>query len=76
MDFAEADDAGQCLLRILSDRSINGRGLFVAPRKWAARGYLDLDLDDCPMDGLLAEISADQIVSAPVESGLFAFGNS
>ncbi|KAK5693023.1 hypothetical protein LTR97_010499 [Elasticomyces elasticus] len=71
VEFAEAEDACQCLLRLLSDRDINGRSLFVCPRKWAPHGYVDLDLDDYPGNDLLQEIQADQIKNAPVELGLF-----
>ncbi|KAK3620550.1 hypothetical protein LTR56_023332 [Elasticomyces elasticus] len=71
VEFAEVEDACQCLLRLLSDREINGRSLLVCPRKWAPRGYLDLDLDDYPGSDLLQEIQADQIKNAPVELGLF-----
>jgi hypothetical protein len=71
VQFATVEDAGQCLLRILSDQSINGRSLFIAARKWAPRGYLDLDLDEYPRNALLSEIQADQVKSSPVELGLF-----
>jgi hypothetical protein len=71
VQFATVEDAGQCLLRILSDSTVNGRSLFVSARKWAPRGYLDLDLDDYAGNALLQEIQADQIKSAPVELGLF-----
>lgn len=71
VDFAEASDAGNCLLRILSDTGVNGRSLFVCPRKWAPRGYMDLDLEDYSDNSLLQEIQADQVKSAPVELGLF-----
>ena len=57
------------LLRILSDSSINGRMLFLSPRKWAPKGYLDLDIDDYQSE-LLQEIQADQLKGAPVEEGL------
>ncbi|KAF8862465.1 NAD(P)-binding protein [Acephala macrosclerotiorum] len=42
-----------CLLRILSDRTINGKSLFVLPRKWAEEGYLDLDVDDYPGNAVI-----------------------
>lgn len=42
VEFAKAEDAGQCLLRDLGDININGRSLFVSGRKWASNGYLDL----------------------------------
>ncbi|KAK7177476.1 short chain dehydrogenase reductase family oxidoreductase [Paraphaeosphaeria sporulosa] len=69
--IAVAEDAGQALLRLLSDASINGRMLFIAPRKWAARGYVDLDIDEYPIAPLLNEIQEDQIKPAPVSLGLF-----
>jgi hypothetical protein len=71
VEFAEATDAGDCLLRILSYRTINGRSFFICPRKWAPRGYMDLDLEDYTGNSLLQEIQADQVKSAPVELGLF-----
>ncbi|KAI0145351.1 hypothetical protein GGR57DRAFT_480495 [Xylariaceae sp. FL1272] len=69
--FAEALDAGQALLRLLSDKELNGKTIFVSPRKWAPRGYMDPDVDDFPEGSLLAEIQAEQVVSAPGEVGLF-----
>ncbi|KAF2258069.1 NAD(P)-binding protein [Lojkania enalia] len=41
------------------DRSINRRCLFISARKWAPRGYMDLDLDDYPEKTLLDEIQTD-----------------
>ncbi len=71
VQFAKAEDAGQCLLRILSDSSVNGHSFFVTARKWAPRGYIDLDLDDYPSNELLSEIQDEQMRSAPVSAGLF-----
>ncbi|KAJ5107122.1 hypothetical protein N7456_003797 [Penicillium angulare] len=71
VQFAEAKDAGECLLRILSDTDINGRSFFIAPRKWAARGFVDLGIEDYPDNSLLQEIQEDQVKSAPVSLGLF-----
>ncbi|KAL5342000.1 putative short chain dehydrogenase/ reductase [Aspergillus crustosus] len=71
VQFATVEDASECLLRILSDTAINGRSLFVSGRKWAERGYVDLDIDDYPGSELLQEVQVDQIKSAPVEKGLF-----
>lgn len=71
VQFAEAEDAGSALLRIISDRTINGKSLFVSARKWAPKGYLDLDVDDYPGNELIQEIQVDQMKAAPVEEGLF-----
>ncbi|TGO31654.1 hypothetical protein BHYA_0455g00030 [Botrytis hyacinthi] len=71
VQFAEAGDAANALLRILSDRTINGRSLFVSARRWAPAGYLDLDVDDYPGNELIQEIQVDQMKAAPVDEGLF-----
>ncbi|KAF4238183.1 hypothetical protein CNMCM8980_002157 [Aspergillus fumigatiaffinis] len=71
VQFATTEDAGQCLLRILSDPSVNGHSFFVTARKWASRGYVDLDLDDYPGNALLGEVQEEQMLSAPDSAGLF-----
>ncbi|KAH7125610.1 hypothetical protein B0J11DRAFT_606113 [Dendryphion nanum] len=71
VEMASLEDAGQALLRLLSDTGINGRSLFISGRKWAPRGYLDLDIDEYSGNKLVQEIQADQLLSAPVELGLF-----
>jgi hypothetical protein len=70
VEFATLSDAGECLLRIVADKSVNGRTLFLSPRKWATRGYLDPDLDDYS-DTLLQEITADQLKGSEHEEKLF-----
>lgn len=69
--LARASDAGQALLHILQNDTINGRSFFIAPRKWAPDGYVDLDIDDYSGNAMLQEIQAEQIASAPLELGLF-----
>ena len=71
VQFAEAQDAGSALLRLLSDVTINGRSLFVSAKKWAPAGYVDLDIDDYPGNELIQEIQVAQMAAAPVEEGLF-----
>ena len=70
VEFATLEDAGQCLLRIVSDKSLNGHSLFLSPRKWAPRGYFDLGLDDYE-DELMNEITADQLKGSRAEEVLF-----
>lgn len=70
VQLAKLEDAGECLLRIFSDTSINGHSLFVSARKWAPRGYIDLDLEDYS-SSLMQEIQADQMVHEPASVGLF-----
>ncbi|KAE8389425.1 hypothetical protein ETB97_008642 [Aspergillus alliaceus] len=69
--FATVEEAGHCLLRILSDTSINGHSFFISGSKWAPQGYMDLDLEDYPDNELVQEIQEDQMKSAPVSMGLF-----
>ncbi|KAM0245272.1 hypothetical protein ACHAP5_005501 [Fusarium lateritium] len=71
VEFATAEDAGECALRILSDSSVNGRTMFVCARKWAPRGYVDLDIEDYPHSPLIQEMQEDQMKNAPVELGLY-----
>ncbi|ETI24614.1 hypothetical protein G647_03983 [Cladophialophora carrionii CBS 160.54] len=71
VEFAEAEDAGRCLLRRLSDPEVNGHSFFLAARKWAACRFMDLDLDDYK-DPLPQEIQEDQIKASPVSAGLLA----
>ena len=73
MVLATTDQAGECLLRIISDQSINGRMLFVSGKKWSSKGYIDLDIDEYH-ENLCAEIQADQVLGAPPDSGLFLEG--
>ncbi|KAG7567085.1 hypothetical protein FFLO_01211 [Filobasidium floriforme] len=70
VEFATLEDAGQCLLRIVSDKSLNGHSLSLSPRKWAPRGYFDLGLDDYE-DELMKEITADQLKGSRAEEVLF-----
>ncbi|KAJ5661893.1 uncharacterized protein N7477_009509 [Penicillium maclennaniae] len=71
VQLAEASEAGDCLLHILRDSSINGRSFFVSGKKWSPQGYIDLDLEDYRGNPLLESIQEDQVKSAPVEMGLF-----
>ena len=73
VELATLEDAGRTLLRILSDTTVNGRSLFISPRKWAPKGYLDLDIDEYKSE-LLREIQADQLKGASPEAGLYMSG--
>ncbi|KAF9884510.1 hypothetical protein FE257_001698 [Aspergillus nanangensis] len=62
LDLALAEDAVGAVLRIATDRTINGHSLAVVPRQLALTGYMDLDLDDfksgSPADTLQRAASA------------------
>ncbi|RHZ55161.1 putative short chain dehydrogenase/reductase [Aspergillus thermomutatus] len=62
--FAHVKSAG--------DQTINGPSLFVSGRKWAPKGYMDLDLDDYPGNPLIQGIQEDQLKPEHFSLGLFA----
>lgn len=45
--------------------------LFISPRKWAPKGYVDLDIDDYEEGTLLKDIQKEQELGAAPEAGLF-----
>ncbi|KAL6244013.1 hypothetical protein RBB50_008882 [Rhinocladiella similis] len=46
VEFAEVEDCTTAVLRIATDKSINGRSLAILPRSETALGYIDAQLDD------------------------------
>ncbi|KAL1599345.1 hypothetical protein SLS59_006362 [Nothophoma quercina] len=46
IDFGEQEDVASCMMRIASDKSVNGRSLMITPRSVAKEGYVDIDKDD------------------------------
>ncbi|KXT02316.1 hypothetical protein AC578_208 [Pseudocercospora eumusae] len=59
--FGEVEDVASCMMRIASDRSINGRSIMVVPRAVAQQGYMDVDLDDFDQDGYFKDIQEVQL---------------
>jgi len=45
-EFAEVEDSVKAVMRVATDKSINGRSFAVVPRNTCAQGYLDIDHDD------------------------------
>jgi NAD(P)-dependent dehydrogenase (short-subunit alcohol dehydrogenase family) len=56
--FATVEDAGQCLMRIVSDPKVNGRAFAIVTRDLAPRGYVDIDIDDYDPGTLLGTLQA------------------
>jgi len=54
--FAAVEDAGQALLRIVSDPSVNGRAFAIVTRDHAPRGYVDINFDDYVSGTLLGNL--------------------
>ncbi|KAF3002590.1 hypothetical protein E8E13_008327 [Curvularia kusanoi] len=46
IDFGEQEDVAACMMRIASDKAVNGRSLMITPRSVAKEGYMDIDKDD------------------------------
>jgi len=57
IEFATVEDAGQCLMRIVSDTTVNGRAFAIVTRDLAPRGYLDIDVDDYSPGTLLDNLT-------------------
>ncbi|KAL6708924.1 hypothetical protein ACN47E_002331 [Coniothyrium glycines] len=50
IEFGEQEDVAACMMKIASDKSINGRSLMIVPRTIAKEGYKDIDKDDYTED--------------------------
>ncbi|KAK7424610.1 hypothetical protein QQZ08_008493 [Neonectria magnoliae] len=46
IEFGEQVDVANCMMRISTDKSINGRSLMITPRSVAKEGFQDIDRDD------------------------------
>ncbi|KAJ9633836.1 hypothetical protein H2204_006621 [Knufia peltigerae] len=53
--WASVQDAAGALIAIIANPLVNGRSFAVVPRKWAPRGYLDIDQDDLKEGDRLGE---------------------
>ncbi|EMT60956.1 hypothetical protein ACKRZS_001856 [Fusarium odoratissimum] len=65
VEFGEQKDVSSCMLRIATDRSINGRSLMITPRSIAKEGFVDIDREDykdTPEDEYLKKVQASQLV--------------
>lgn len=72
VQIASMEDAQKALLRLCSDENVNGRALFVSPRKWKEEGFWDLDIDDYAQARPEVEIiQTEQLWGEPLERGLF-----
>ncbi|KAH7086472.1 hypothetical protein FB567DRAFT_528027 [Paraphoma chrysanthemicola] len=50
IEFGEQEDVAGCMMRIASDKSINGKSLMICPRSIAKEGFKDIDKDDYTED--------------------------
>lgn len=50
IEFGEQDDVASCMMKIASDKSINGKSLAIVPRTIAKEGFKDIDKDDYTED--------------------------
>lgn len=63
--FATQEDACSAMLRIASDRTINGRSLAVVPREDCPEGYFDNDQDDFAENTILHKLQKNALESSP-----------
>ncbi|KAF5017616.1 hypothetical protein F66182_10442 [Fusarium sp. NRRL 66182] len=65
IEFGEQKDVSSCMLRIATDKSINGRSLMITPRSVAKEGFVDIDREDykhVPEDEYLKKVQESQLV--------------
>ncbi|KAF2225383.1 hypothetical protein BDZ85DRAFT_272236 [Elsinoe ampelina] len=65
VEFGEQIDRAACMMRIATDRSINGRSLMITPRSIAKAGFIDSDREDykdTAEDAYLRKTQASQLV--------------
>ncbi|KAJ5811452.1 hypothetical protein N7474_007753 [Penicillium riverlandense] len=53
VEFAPQEDVALCMMRLATDRSINGHSLMITPKSVASEGFMDFGLDDHTEDGYL-----------------------
>ncbi|KAF2012450.1 NAD(P)-binding protein [Aaosphaeria arxii CBS 175.79] len=46
VQFGEQEDVANCMMRIATDKSVNGKSLMITPRSIAKEGFKDIDKDD------------------------------
>ncbi|WAO97388.1 Hypothetical protein NCS54_01511500 [Fusarium falciforme] len=64
IEFGEQEDVASCMLRIATDKSINGRSLMITPRSIAKQGFMDVDREDykdIPEDDYFKKVQASQL---------------
>ena len=61
MEFGYPEDVATCMMRIATDKSINGCSLAIVPRSEAEEGYMDADQDDWTEDGYFKRMQEIQL---------------
>ncbi|KAK1142946.1 hypothetical protein N8T08_007187 [Aspergillus melleus] len=46
VEFAPQEDVAECMMKLATDRTINGHSLMTTPKSVAKEGYKDVDMDD------------------------------
>ncbi|KAI9046036.1 short chain dehydrogenase/ reductase [Aspergillus affinis] len=46
VEFAPQEDVAECMMKLATDRTINGHSLMITPKSVAKEGYKDVDMDD------------------------------
>ncbi|PSR80543.1 hypothetical protein BD289DRAFT_414215 [Coniella lustricola] len=65
IEFGEQQDVAACMMKIVCDKSINGRSLMITPKSIANEGFVDIDREDykdIPEDSYLKKVQESQLV--------------
>jgi len=69
VEFSLIEDCTAAMLRIATDKSINGRALAIVPRSQVPQGFLDANMDD-EEDGSLFDKLQKQALAASIRSAV------
>lgn len=61
VEFAPQSDVAACMMRLATDRGVNGRSLMIVPRSVAEEGFMDVDKDDVTDDEYFARTQETQL---------------
>ncbi|KAK2812196.1 hypothetical protein FQN50_001554 [Emmonsiellopsis sp. PD_5] len=61
VEFAPPESVAMCMMKIASDRTINGHSFMICPSSYRKEGYKDMDMDDFKEDGYLVNNEARQL---------------
>ncbi|PKS08497.1 hypothetical protein jhhlp_004881 [Lomentospora prolificans] len=65
VEFGEQIDVAGCMMRISTDKAINGRSFMITPRSIAKEGFMDVDREDyqdAPEDAYMKKTQESQLV--------------
>ncbi|KAJ5261439.1 hypothetical protein N7478_012034 [Penicillium angulare] len=61
VEFAPPEDVATCMMRLATDRTINGHSLVITPRSVAKEGFMDVNMDDHVEEGFFKRNQETQL---------------